>query len=82
MSIFTRQEQKFLLFLVAAFFVGLCTKYVRTVIEASPDDEWRRQREKIYSDFREKSKRLDQEKFIAQNKKHEKKALTKKLFSC
>ena len=78
MFIFTKQEQKFLLFLVLAFFVGLCTKYVRTAMEDKPDDGWRRQREEIYTEFQEKAKQVNQEKVVVHEKQHEKSQLTKK----
>ncbi|MBN1479833.1 helix-hairpin-helix domain-containing protein [candidate division KSB1 bacterium] len=59
MSIFTKQEQRFLLFLVITFIVGFCLKIVRNSLDKKPDETWERERQRILADFEKKSQRLD-----------------------
>ena len=55
MFVFTKQEQRFLLFLVITFIVGLGAKYVRRSVETPPDHDWQLQRDKLIAEFHEKS---------------------------
>lgn len=58
MTIFTKQEQRFLLFLIITFFIGLGIKYVRGTMKTEPNEEWAQERQRILADFNEKSEQL------------------------
>jgi comEA protein len=60
MFAFTKQEQRFLLFLATTFCIGLCIKYVRNNVE-KPDETWQQERQKILADFEKASQQLMQE---------------------
>jgi len=54
MFAFTKQEQKFLLVIVLAFFVGLTIKYVRQhSANSQSDDAWDAERTRILNEFKE-----------------------------
>ncbi len=58
MFAFTRQEQRFLLLLMAAFFVGLAVKYYRHNHDAQqPDTRWAVERDKIIEEFRQSAQK-------------------------
>ncbi len=58
MTIFTRQEQRFLLFLVCAFFLGLGIKIVRHHFNEKPDKAWAEERQQLLDEFNAKSELL------------------------
>ncbi len=54
MFAFTRQEQKFLLIIVLAFFVGLTVKYVRQrSANNQSDDAWGAERDRVLKEFQQ-----------------------------
>lgn len=58
MTIFTKQEQRFLLFLVITFIVGFCLKIVRNSSDKGGNESWEQERQKILADFDKKSQLL------------------------
>ena len=79
MFAFTRQEQRFLLFIIVAFFVGLTIKIVRqNAQERAVDATWQAEREKIYQEFKTAAA---QETFDAAPKQDEKKSVSKKAIT-
>jgi len=56
---FTRQEQRFILFLIAAFVVGIGVRSVRVHAEKTQKDTWKNQREQLWAELQ---KRAAQEK--------------------
>jgi competence protein ComEA len=61
MTFFTKQEHHFLLFLVAAFLVGLAVKYVRKSIVEKPNDAWTEYRRHILAEFENISSHINKE---------------------
>lgn len=55
MSIFTKQEQRFILFLLFSFFLGLGVKYVREK-RYEPDQTWLKEKEEILQEFKERAR--------------------------
>ena len=60
MIAFTKQEQRFLLFLVVAFAIGLSIKIIRNRLDSKPDKIWEQERQRIIADFQAKSGKLEQ----------------------
>jgi competence protein ComEA len=83
MTIFTKQEQRFLLFLVITFFIGLGIKIVRMNLQDEPDEAWANERQQILAEFNEKSAMLlKEDSTLAVTKKNNsitKKSLTTKI---
>jgi len=55
MSIFTKQEQRFILALLFSFFLGLGVKYVREK-RYEPDQAWLKEKEEILAEFKERAR--------------------------
>ena len=54
MFAFTKQEQKFLFLIIAAFFIGLTIKYYRqSAAERHEERSWEVEHDHIYKDFRD-----------------------------
>ena len=83
MTLFTKQEQLFLLFLSVTFVIGLAVKFIRKNFENSPDEEWLKQRQQILADFEAKSVKINREdSAVVQAPEYEritKKALTRTI---
>ncbi len=83
MTLFTKQEQRFLLFLVITFFIGASIKIVRMNGQDEPDDAWEKERQQILADFNGKSAALlKEDSSVAVTKKNSgitKKSLTGKI---
>ncbi len=83
MTIFTKQEQRFLVFLAILFFFGLGVKALRK--NAAPETEaaWSEERQRILAEFNEKSAHvLQQDSTFLETKKQSsitKKSLTTKI---
>ncbi|MBN1466058.1 ComEA family DNA-binding protein [candidate division KSB1 bacterium] len=60
MTFFTKQEQRFLLFLSVTFIIGLAIKFVRKNM-AVPDEEWAVQRQQILADLQQKALQINRE---------------------
>lgn len=65
MFVFTKQEQRFLLFLVITFIVGLAAKYVRNSVEARPNDGWQVERERLITEFHDKALQVNRADSVA-----------------
>ena len=63
--IFTKQEQRFLLFLLVTFLVGLAVKFIRRRVEEKPNETWIEQRRHILAEFEEKSLQVNREDSVA-----------------
>jgi competence protein ComEA len=55
MSIFTKQEQRFILLLLFSFSLGLGVKYVREK-RYEPDQAWVKEKEEILAEFKERAR--------------------------
>ncbi len=58
---FTKQEQRFVLFLLVTFAIGLGVSYVRKARLARPADDWREKRQKLIAEFKQASEKAPQD---------------------
>jgi comEA protein len=83
-SLFTKQEQQFIVFLLFSLLLGLGVKHFRAQ-RSHPNDSWQQDKEKILLQFQEQSQLAEEgdaelpKKAAEEKQAHAKKALTGKL---